>query len=142
MFPCYLLRKLFIFFCITLFFLLTLGVMKRRAIVLPGPASPSSSLGGVIPQGSGWLARFSFQVQRERQAFTGPLRSNHEDAESDRHIVASSIAHLKRSLRPDAAFRALERLRSASVNPDLGEVRRNGDSGWVARFSFQTKRNY
>ena len=54
--------------------------------------------------------RFAFQVKGKRSAYVGPVRFNHGDAESDRQIVAGSIAQLNKSLRPDAAFRALERL--------------------------------
>ena len=95
---------------------------------------------------SGWQARFAFQIKWERTAFSGPLRYNHEDAESDRQMVASSIAQLNQSLRLDAAFRALERVHasstpcSASVVSKVGQVRRTIDkSGWHARFQFRVR---
>lgn len=131
-------------------------VLKRPAIALPGKpcaivpcsASANPTLGEVRRNygGSGWLARFAFKVKGERSALNGPLRSNHEDAESDRQIVASSIAQLNRSLKPDAAFRALERLHasstpcSASVVSKVGQVRRTQfKSGWHARFQFRVR---
>jgi hypothetical protein len=131
-------------------------VLKRPATALPAKpcaivpcsASANPTLGEVRRNygGSGWLARFAFQVKGERGAFNGPLRSNREEAESDRQIVASSIAQLSRSLRPDAAVRALERLHacstpcSASVVPKVGHVRRTKfQPGWHARFQFRVR---
>ena len=114
--------------------------------IVPCSASANKTLGEVRRNfgGSGWLARFAFQFKGARSAFNGPLRSSHEDAESDRQMVASAIAHLNQSLRLDAAFRALARLHasstplSASVDAKVGQGRRT-EFLWHARFQFRVR---
>ena len=60
---------------------------------------------------SKWSARFRFQRQGESSSFHGPVRARQDDAETDRKFVAAAMGRVSRSLRMDAALRAIKILR-------------------------------